>query len=286
MKRTGAFNSWQTWKVSAAIRAGLLFIMVSTSAAAADEGGLWTLWQRHSGEPENHEAALAACENFIKNHPSDSFAAVAQTIAAWHFLKTGRMEEARAALTPWLKDSADPVLAGARELARAWLTCMDIEQVRESLQQYYRREVRYPEKIADIAAHRGIPASQRPVMADRWGQAWTYQPADFKIMSGFRGQRCLVASRKLGDYSRLVAALKVPYADLIRIEPVRALAGPDGTPMVVQFRRLPAAGAKANEVLVIQQGAFTEGFYLAHAGPGLILVCDLLHWRAWKTPRR
>lgn len=242
------------------------------------------LWQLHMKNPLDHAAALNACEAFMKADPSDPFAAVAQTIAAWHFLKSGRTDEARAALTPCLKASSDPVHMGARELARAWLTRLDIEAVKSSLQAYYRNEVRYPESISALAVHPRIPDSMRPPLTDRWGNAWSYKLEDFRAITLPRGQRYRLESPKLKGTSGIEAALEVPYADLIRVQPVKALRSADGRPMV-QFSGMKV-GADSNTVSIIQEGSSAEGIFLAHVGPKLILVCDDLHWRVLPIPQR
>ena len=260
-------------------------VAIPPSAAqvqSTNEQGIWNLWQMHIKNPADHAAVLEACRGFAKANPTDPFASVAQTIAAWHLLKLDRAEEARSALQPWLQSSPDPVRAGARELARAWLTLLDMETVRASLQEYYRHEVRYPETLAAIAAHPRIPKSLHPPPADRWSRPWTYQPDDFRVLSGLRGQRYRLESASLKNLPGLQAALDVPYAGRIGIQPIKALRTGDGRPMV-HFRG--ARAGDTNAVSIVQQGTSAEDIFLAHVGPKLILVCDNLHWRFIPIPR-
>lgn len=247
-----------------------------------NEQGIWNLWQMQIKNPADHAAVLDACSGFAKANPTDPFAAVAQTIAAWHLLKLDRQEEARSALQSRLQDTSEPVSAGARDLARAWLTLLDMETVRASLQEYYRHEVRYPETLAAITAHPRIPKSLHPPPADRWGRPWKYQPDDFRVLSGSRGQRYRLESASLKGLSSLQAALDLPYAERINIQPVKVIRTGNGRPMV-HFRG--ARAGDTNAVSIVQQGTSAEDIFLAHVGPKLILVCDSLHWRVFPIPR-
>ncbi len=262
----------------------LLLSLATATAQAANERGLWSLWQANTNNPDDHAAVIAACDSFVRSNPNDPFIAVAQTISAWRLLKTNRIEDARRALSQWMRASSDPVHAGARELARAWLTRLDMEDVKKALTQYYRMEVRYPDTLAQITAHPRIAESERPLTEDRWGRKWTYRAEDFKSIPGARGQKYSIESPMLGSLSDLKAALTVPYAGLIHLEPARVMGGSGNATPLVQFRQTKA-GAKSDAVIVIQRGSIVEGVFLAYVGERLIIVCDRLHWRVMPIPR-
>ncbi len=262
-----------------------VFLSLSLAARAANERGIWTLWQANTNNPGDHTAMIAGCDAFVKANPGDPFIAVAQTISAWHLLKTGRTDEARSILSQWMRVSGDSVHAGARELARAWLTRLDMEHVKQALKAYYRMEVRYPDALTQIADYPRIPAADRPTESDRWGRKWAYKTLDFKSISGMRGQRYSIESPMLGNLSELEKALAVPYADLIRLEAARVMGTAGGGTPLVQFRRT-GADAKADASVVIQRGSIVEGVFLAYVGERLIIVCDRLHWRVMPIPRR
>ncbi len=262
-------------------RLPLLLFLAAAGAGRASEQAFGTVWQAQAADPADPGAVLRECDALAKATPDDSFAAVAQTLGAWHLLNAGRVPEARAALVSRLAEASDPIREGARELARAWLTLLDLEAVRESLRAYYRLEVRYPDSLAALAAHPRLPAAQRPPLTDRWGQAWNYQLAEFTQIRGLGGQRYRIESPKVPGVPGLAEALAIPYGSRMSVEPVRLLKGAGGA-AAVQFRRTGAAAADAG--LVLQVGAAADGLFLAHVGASWILVCDGLHWRAWPVP--
>ncbi len=270
--------------IGRACAAACLFLSLALATQAANERGVWTLWQTGTNNPGDHAAIIAACDAFVKANQGDPFIAVAQTISAWHLLKTGRTDEARSIFSEWMRGSGDPVHAAARELARAWLTRLDMEDVKRALKMYYRMEVRYPDALAQIATHPRIPASDRPPESDRWGRKWAYKTLEFKSISGFRGQKYSIESPMLGDLSELDKALAVPYADLIRLEAARVMGGAGGGSPLVQFLRT-GADAKSDAAVVIQRGSIVEGVFLAYVGERLVIVCDRQHWRVMPIPR-
>lgn len=283
MKRNHPYSLKIRRAAPAAACALVLFFLAAGASRGANEAGLWSLWRLHSENPGSHDEVIAACESFIESNPADPFVAVAETLAAWHLLKTGSVEDARARFAQFLGAAADSVESGALEQARAWLTRMDIFDVRRALQAYYRVEVRYPESLGKIAAHPRIAASLHPPMTDRWGREWMYRPMDFRFAPGIPGQRYHLESRQLGDTSSLDAALAVPYAGRISLEPDRVLRGADGRTMV-QFRS--TAEGETEERILIEVGSISEGVVLAHAGPRLIVVSDRLHWLVMPNPER
>jgi len=150
------------------VAAVLLFTTnLSVAASEADEATLWRLWSRHMANPGDHETLSTAFRHFARTRPDDPLAPVANTIAAWHLLKNRHYDEAKELLIPYAHPSAQGTARGAHELARAWLTRLDREEVIEALDFYRTREVRYPDHLATLMEHPALPEALRPPLTDR-----------------------------------------------------------------------------------------------------------------------
>lgn len=80
----------------------------------------------------------------------------------------------------------DPVTAGVREVAKAWLARAEMEQIATALDTYYTTNVKYPATLAEI--EKTLPAE---VKKDPWGEAWVYRthaPHGFANQAGQRYQ--------------------------------------------------------------------------------------------------
>ena len=263
-------------------------LLLSSAARGADEKGLWDLWKRHEASSSNHTALVHACRQFAERNPSDALLPVARGIEAWHLFQLGHVEEGRALLLPYLQGTGDAVRNGAGELARGWLTRMDIEQVKKSLQAYYREEVAYPSAVADVAAHPGIDKTLHPPEADRWGTPWRYRLVGFRGVPGFLDQRYEIASAKLGKTSDFLEALGIPYGDGIRMEPLRLAGSGAGPGALVEFRKTAAGEGSPTErqVFVLGEGRSWKGISLAYIGDNILVTCDRTHWKLFAKPRR
>ncbi|MFO1492460.1 MAG: hypothetical protein U1F77_09095 [Kiritimatiellia bacterium] len=251
-------------------------------AHAANERDLWTLWTLAEKTPDDHERVIAACRAFAAANPRDELLPVAGGIEAWHLLKAGRTNDATAVMTPYLADSPDPVLAGAQILSRAWFTRLDRIPVAVALKEYYRAEVRYPDNLAQLAAHPRVAAKPLPPMSDRWGSAWRYSAAGYEGVPGFIGQKYLLQSFRLGDTSDLSAALAIPYASRAQFT-LLPMGAPAPGQALAKVELTAADGKKT--ATVIETGRTLDPLYVAYIGPNLFVACDRLHWRVAQLPK-
>lgn len=240
------------------------------SARAAREEALLDLWEQHMGKPDDHEAAIKACQDFAAAHAGDPLLPVARGFEEWHKLRLGRRAEVLQMFSADLNGPAGPVEEGARRIAQGWLTRADRDDVAAALQMFYRKQVAYPKSLDQL------PADARPPMNDRFGKPWIYTLTGFAKVPGFTDQKHSLVSPYLGDVSDFKAALKLPYAARLV-----------GVPQQVQ----PGAGALRMVKFNLPAGAMTIGagqasgdFYVAFVGSKIIVVCDYTHWRIFPVP--
>ena len=270
--------------------AGLLVALVAGMACGQSvpvsggggEGGLWTLWTQHLGSPDLHAQHAEGFHAFAARRPLEPLAPVAQTLEAWHLLKLERAAEAKALLeTLAAQTPADATGRGARELSRAWLTCLDRESVVVALDLYRVREVRYPERLADLEAW--PPLKERPPFQDRWANRWEYRMERLRSMPSLEGQRYSLGSRMLGDVSSLKSALALKYAERILFSPVQVRLV-QGRPAVISL--LPDGAAAGTAAALVMAGSSHEGVMVAYASTSLVILHDRLHWKIALTPKR
>ena len=253
-----------------------LSILAALPAGAADEAAFWSVWKTHLTATNLHDEAIAACDAFEAERPTDPLVAVTRQFKAWHLLKLGRNAEAAALLTPMVRPGSTGLDKGVSELARAWLTRLDREIVKAALQKVYSREVAYPEKL-DVWQQRDAGA---PPLADRWGKGWKYRLTGFSRIPGLRNQKYELQALLLKDTSDLAAALSLPYAKQITVKPVRLRRMTSGPPMIV-FK----TGETGSEA-TMAAGTRSEGTFLAYVGDRIILLADYTHWKVLPKPRR
>ncbi len=66
---------------------------------------------------------------------------------------------------------SDPIVAGLRDVAKAWVARIEMQGVGTVLDTYYAQNVQYPATLAEV--EKALPADLR---ADPWGQPWVYRP--------------------------------------------------------------------------------------------------------------
>ncbi len=253
-----------------------LVALLAGPARGADEVAFWNLWKTHLAGTSKHKEAIAACDAFERNNPGDAFIVVARQFKAWHLLKQGRNEKAIALLTPLMKSGAKGLEKAASDLARGWLTRLDREIVKNALQEVYKHEVAYPEKLN--VWKRG--ATGAPPLADRWGRSWDYRLTGFSRIPGLRNQKYGLRSILLGDVSDLDAALALPYAAQISLRPLSLRHVASGPPLV-EFET-DTDGGKAT----LAVGRRHERTLFAYMGDRIILVADYTHWKVLPKPKR
>ena len=234
------------------------------------------LWQQHTRAPAEHAAIVQGVQQMEIQQANSPLLSVARGLGAWHALSAGQTSTARLFLTPLLAASAtDPIGTEARVFAQRWLTRLDREQVRASLQLYYRNHVDYP---AALSALGEMAVTNRPPPTDRFGREWKYELAAMKRLTKLRAQRYNLTSVTLGDDSDLGAMLRRPYgAGLVLWRTTRFIGGEAGGAANVEF-------ARNNEKMVLSEGAKQAGVALVYARvdpkgrDSMIIVTDGDYW--------
>ncbi len=244
---------------------------VSSLAYADDEAGLWRVWRQIADNPDDPAAALAACDAFLAAAaPSDPLADVARGLAAWRALKLGRPDAAAAHFDRSLAAGDSALGRAAAEIARVWLTRLDVEKLRPALRRWYVKNVAYPETLD---AFRAWPAAERPPLTDRWGQPWAYRPADLQRLKGFRGQRYELACARLGPRTDLAVALAAAPPLTVPLVPRKVISAGRGTG-TVRFTPPDAVGPARD----LSVGMSADGVTFAYLGAKLIVLSTGEHW--------
>jgi len=176
----------------------------------------------------------------------------------------------------------DPLNIAAKNIANAWLTRMEMEQVKQVLQLYYRKHVEYP-KTLDLV--KPFQKDNQPPLVDRWGKPWAYGLAEFQSLKklgtlyAMYGQKYTIKSATLGTNSELKASLKVPYASTITLKPVKMLSGMPGKEMV-QFESTDGKQTK----VILSIGTDNAGISLSYVGPKLLILSDMNYWLVLPRP--
>jgi hypothetical protein len=279
--------------LSAVLCGALLSSVVACAPALGvpNERALWQLWQQHATNAVDHEELLAACKTFTDQNPADPLLAVGQTLAAWNLLCLGRQVEAATILVRHLDKTGVPLEDGAAHLARSWMTRLDRERVKAALQFYYRREVRYPRSLDELAAYAPLPKELALPGRDRWGTPWRYALVGFKTLPGLLDQKYEVSSAKLGPASDLARALAVPYGDGMRVQPTRMLSANPGGEIVELMTEPPAAATAdasaakpAGRTFAVGINSTVEGICLSYVGRSILIVHDNDHWKLLMRP--
>ncbi|NLB60122.1 MAG: hypothetical protein GX806_03490 [Lentisphaerae bacterium] len=234
-----------------------------TDNIAEHERAVWQAWRVHQAQPHQHEAVVLACQPIDQTNP---LRGVTWGLAAWHLLQLNKTNEAAAILEKMERVGQEtPLLAATSEMARRWLTRMDIEKVRQALQIIYRQEVAYPQNLTVLSR---LP--QAPPAYDRWGRPWQYELSTYKKIPGLSGQRYHLHSRNLDDEARLAEALARPYGARITLKPVAAA---DQSSAPVQFI------TSANPTPIwLSEGAAYDHLSFAYSGLKLVILTDGDHW--------
>jgi hypothetical protein len=255
------------------LQVALCLAVLGGGAQAADEEALWTLWRRHTAAPDAHAGIAAECRAFAERAPADELAPVARGLGAWHLLKIGQREAAAGLLAPLLEQpGTDAVAEAGAEIARAWLTRLDMLAVRAALQRHYARHVGYPESLAALETASGAPV---PPMTDRWRNPWRYTLTGFEALRNMRDQRYALWSHQLGRDGALDNALAAAYGATLVLEPVSVMRT-GARPMA----RLSGGGENAT----LQVGARSGTAMLAFIGRRLVVLADRDYWSVKPIP--
>jgi hypothetical protein len=247
--------------------------------AEPNEKGLWQVWELHTAQPADHAAIIAACIGFSKLDPKDPLVPVSTTLAAWHLLAMDKPADAAKLLTLYASLGGSTLNEGVADMARAWLTRLDRQRVREALQFHYRKEVRYPRTLKELAEFAALPAELQGPATDRYGQPWKYKLAGFKTIPGLLDQKYELTSAKLGIDSDLEETMAWPYATRIRMVPVKAM--PNG----IEMNRGPFGIEGPQDTFVMGTGQKVDGVTLVYIGRNLLILTDRDHWQVLRKPQ-
>ncbi len=251
-------------------------------APVGDDAGLWKLWMRQNTPPLAYVELAEAWNAFAAGRPArDPHVPVAHTLAAWNLLKAGRNDEAQALLEPYAGlEFADGTVRVAREIARAWLSCLDRKVLMSALEAYRAEQVRYPERLAQLEQWPKLATMTRPVFQDRWGRPWIYRIERMRSMPKLDGQRYSLTCRTLGDKSALEDALALSYAEGIKLRPVQ-IRSIGGRPPMVALAGVDDQTPPA----LIQIGSVHQGVGIAYVSSLLVILYDRLHWKLFPAPK-
>ena len=95
-----------------------------------------------------------------------------------------------------------PIGAALREVARVWIARAQMDEIDALLRDYYRRNIRFPAKLAELGA---LPPS---LQNDPWGEAWSYSPTAPQGFSKLAGQRYQLGPARFPKLTPLAEAVK------------------------------------------------------------------------------
>ena len=94
-----------------------------------------------------------------------------------------------------------PVVAGVREVSRAWLARLHMAEIDLVLRAYYRSHVRFPDNLSEI--ENDLPKNLRN---DPWGDPWLYKPHAPRGFGRLAAQRYQLAPSRIPNLSTLPEA--------------------------------------------------------------------------------
>ena len=269
-------------KHALALVLGLSWIHAAAVARAAEsaERPLWTLWALHQKEATNgdHQAVVAACDAFDREHAGSPLCPVSRGLAAWHLLRAGATGEAVRVFDGLDRPAGTNALGLAGQaMALRWLTRLDREQVRVALRAFYNQNIRYPDSLAELqslkAKAAGVP------LADRWKKPWRYSLVKLKHLQKLRNQQYELESTMLAQDSDLTRAVAAPYAARIGLHPAQMSKGGDGRPAIM----FETTGKTAKQVMLVE-GTDYEGISLVYIGETMIVLSDGDCWQVLAKP--
>lgn len=171
-----------------------------------------------------------------------------------------RSSEWREEMEKFAKAPGDnPMTAGLRELAKAWLARVLMDEIDGALRKFYRREVRFPDSLEAVLPD--IPADAK---RDPWGEAWVYKTATPKGFTKLNKQRYQLGPTRYPQLSPLhEAARATPTPPAWKITPHN----------ISGAKALELRSAKG-QVAVVQPGGQFADTTLLHIGEGWALLAD------------
>lgn len=198
--------------------------------------------------------------------------AVSRGLASWHLLKIHKSDAAAPILNAMLSTGDAAFPKASNLIALRWLTRLDREKVKSALKAIYKKHIEYPAALDELQS---LPAKDRPPLTDRWGKPWTYYLANFKRLTGVSAQAYTLQCAMLGVTSDITEALKIPYADTIKLKPTRVMSpGGGGQSAIIEFE---TTGPKP-EKSVLSEGTTVGNITFVFAGEKVLLLADGDYW--------
>lgn len=243
--------------------------------SASDEKAVWDVWKTHQAASNRHDVVVAA---YRKIAPANELIGIPQGLAAWHLLQMDKTNEATAILKTMASTGGKiPLSTATGEMARRWLTRLDLEKVKRALQIVYRRDIEYPRSLNAL---KKLPRELRSPLQDRWNVSWQYKTTGYKNISGLDGQRYQLSCKKLDTDSDLTKALARLYGTRIILRPV-AIATTSHGNQTVKFKNI---SGQADPIL-LSEGAQYNGITFAYIGLKLMVLTDGDHWLVLPKPK-
>ncbi|MDA3925307.1 MAG: hypothetical protein PF904_11485 [Kiritimatiellae bacterium] len=255
----------------------LMFLFVAGLSVQAavpkpDERALWKVWCTGTNSAFVASDVLDACKEFKSKSSKDSFSVVISGFEGWNYLKAGNIVAAAKIFKSMLVEgSATDIQNAGDKMARSWLTRIDREKVAVALKTIYKRDIEFP---ASLDALKSLKKTAVPPLSDSWGKAWDYR-LESRI-KGMAAHRYVLESSVLGGRSNLKKSLEVPYADGIKMKPLRIL---KKVKNMVEFRN------SSGKSVVRKLGDSSGRINLVYIGSNIIVLSDGNHWSVMPKPR-
>jgi hypothetical protein len=255
---------------------GLWFLAVALHAARPEEErAVAFLYDQWKNGPANATSVVQAADEILPRLAPGPWRDAGEAFRTFALLEAGQTDKARLALEA-LHGSPSTAPAVA-EWCKRWLTRLDREKVREALRASYRREIRFPESLAPLAA-----ISPPPPMTDRWGAPWRYRLSPPKRIPGITAQSYLLESPSLGRLSDLAAALAQPRPESPSIRPVGLVPQPGQTMPLVRFETIRPPVEQA--ILAVRSS--WKGVTLLDVGETFLLLAENDYLFVLRRPER
>lgn len=259
----------------------LFFLSCRAFAAVQTEKMVWDIWKKLESNPDDLAAVVSECEEFKNGRQTDALAPVVEGFLAWCCFKTGKMPDGAKIFMALEKKRYSDVQKAASEMARTWLTRIDIKLVELALQMYYRQNVAYPEKLSTALQMYG--KATRASKTDRWDRPWEYELVGFKhLIKVPKDQKYDLHSSMLGEDSNFEKALEIPYASRIKLVPMKMGITTRGQESVY----FTLDGSNAATPILLEVGKRKYGATLAYVGDNILVLTDGNHWKLLPRPRR
>ncbi len=264
---------------------GLLGLLCfQQTAFSAEEKMVWDICKKIEANPEDLSEVIADCEKFMNGRQTDQLAPVVKSVLAWCYFKTGKLQDGVNLLMALEKKRYTPMQKAGSDVAKAWLSRVDIKLTQAALQLYYRKHMKYPEDLQDALDYAlNSKYKLKAPSTDRWGKKWEYELVGFKkLIKVPKNQKYTISSVLLGQTTDFNQALELPYAEKIKLLPVRMASTVRGKEAVY----FVSADDKKKTSININVGGRRMGVTVGFVGKNVIALTEGNHWKMVSRPKR